>query len=228
MGTLHKPPEWRTATAAELAEHDARIARAHAGVQLPRIVHNLAERGARRVTCGFCWQAPGEPCTPGGFHLARFLRAYRRGLIVDRRGRCGHRGDAVTARTLDGAGRPGTGPAADVRVTAAREFLRHVRTGPKPAALPRQVADREAAELRKLLGQVLDYVDSRPAAVDDGQREVLGQALADAVTYRDPSRRYCLDCEAHPAGLCDDHAADLDLTDAYLALGREFGIEVDR
>ena len=133
----------------------------------------------------------------------------------------------MTARTLDGAGRPGTGPAADVRVTAAREFLRHVRTGPKPAALPRQVADREAAELRKLLGQVLDYVDSRPADLDDGRREVLGQALADAVIYRDPSG-FCPDCEVHPAGLCDDHAADLDVTDAYLALGRELGIKVAR
>ena len=27
-------------------------------------------------------------------------------------------------------------------------------------------------------------------------------------------------------GLCDDHGADLDLTDAYIALGRELGIEV--
>src|SRR5260370_31977766 len=73
MGTLQKPAEWRGATAA---------GRARADGQLPRPVHTLAEQGARRVTCGFCWQAPGEPCTAGGFHLARFLRAHRRGLIT--------------------------------------------------------------------------------------------------------------------------------------------------
>jgi len=114
--------------------------------------------------------------------------------------------------------------AADLRVAAAREFLRHVRTGPKPAALPRPALDRQAAELCKLLGQVLDYADSYPAA-DEGQREVLAQALADAVAYRDPDG-YCLDCAGRPAGLCDEHAADLDLTDAYLGLGKELGIEV--
>ncbi len=38
----------------------------------------------------------------------------------------------------------------------------------------------------------------------------------------------CPDCEAHPAGLCGGHAKDLDRTDAYLALARVLGIEVDR
>ena len=55
----------------------------------------------------------------------------------------------------------------------------------------------------------------------------LGQALADAIEHRTP-RGQCSDCEIHPAWLCDDHAADLDLTDAYLALARELGIEVAR
>jgi hypothetical protein len=64
MGTLHTSPQ-RTARA-----------------ELPRSIHAVAEQGARRVTCGFCWQAPGEPCTADGFHLARFLRAHRRGLIT--------------------------------------------------------------------------------------------------------------------------------------------------
>lgn len=40
------------------------------------------------VWCGFCWAAPGAACAEDGQHLARYLRAYRRGLI-DR--------DAVTA-----------------------------------------------------------------------------------------------------------------------------------
>jgi hypothetical protein len=59
------------------------------------------------------------------------------------------------------------------------------------------------------------------------QGAVLGQVLADAIAYRDPSGA-CADCEQHPAGLCQDHAEDLDRTDAYLALARDLGIEVDR
>lgn len=55
----------------------------------------------------------------------------------------------------------------------------------------------------------------------------IGQALADAATYRDPSGA-CPDCEAHPAGLCEDHAADFDKTDAYLQLAKALGIEVER
>jgi Ser/Thr protein kinase RdoA (MazF antagonist) len=51
---------------------------------------------------------------------------------------------------------------ADPRVTAAREFLQHARTGPKPTALPRIVLDREDAELRRQLGQVLDAIDQAP------------------------------------------------------------------
>ena len=33
------------------------------------------------VWCGFCWTAPGAACMDEGQHLARYLRAYRRGLI---------------------------------------------------------------------------------------------------------------------------------------------------
>jgi hypothetical protein len=33
------------------------------------------------VWCGFCWAAPAAACTDEGQHLARYLRAYRRGLI---------------------------------------------------------------------------------------------------------------------------------------------------
>jgi hypothetical protein len=61
-----------------------------------------------------------------------------------------------------------------------------------------------------------------PAGLD-----TLRQALADAIQYRDPSGA-CADCEVHPAGLCEDHGADLDRTDTYLALARQLGIEADR
>jgi len=59
------------------------------------------------------------------------------------------------------------------------------------------------------------------------QLVTLGQALGDAIAYRDPAGD-CTGCEAHPAGLCEDHAADLDATDAYLALAAELRIEVQR
>jgi hypothetical protein len=37
---------------------------------------------ALRVPCGFCWAPPGTACAPEGQHLARYLRAYRKGLIT--------------------------------------------------------------------------------------------------------------------------------------------------
>jgi hypothetical protein len=42
-----------------------------------------AERAALAllVWCGFCWAAPGTACTSQGHHLARYLRAFRRGLV---------------------------------------------------------------------------------------------------------------------------------------------------
>lgn len=36
---------------------------------------------ALRVPCGFCWAPPGTACAEQGQHLARYLRAYRKGLI---------------------------------------------------------------------------------------------------------------------------------------------------
>jgi len=36
---------------------------------------------ALMVSCGFCWARPGGACGQEGLHLARYLRAYRRGLI---------------------------------------------------------------------------------------------------------------------------------------------------
>jgi hypothetical protein len=39
-----------------------------------------AER-ALIVSCGFCWAVPGTACSDDGLHVARYVRAYRRGLI---------------------------------------------------------------------------------------------------------------------------------------------------
>jgi len=84
---------------------------------------------------------------------------------------------------------------------------------------------RLASELASLLERL---ADERPALAPQ-QREVLGQILDDAIAYRESMLGgTCTGCEIHPAGLCQDHAADLDRTDAYIALGRQLGIEADR
>ena len=114
---------------------------------------------------------------------------------------------------------------ADLRVGQAREFLAGARKR-KVTELPPSILMREDAELRRQLGQVLDVVQADVSLTDE-QLEVLGQALDDAIEWRTPSAN-CTGCDDHPAGLCNDHAADLDLTDAYLALARELGIEVER
>jgi hypothetical protein len=54
-----------------------------------------------------------------------------------------------------------------------------------------------------------------------GQREILRQALADAVFYRDPPV-WCPVCEVEGA-LCEECAAGLARARAYLALGRTLG-----
>ena len=55
------------------------------------------------------------------------------------------------------------------------------------------------------------------------QREVLRQALSDALYYRDPPLE-CSSCEAH-GELCDACAAELARARAYLAVARELGVE---
>lgn len=58
------------------------------------------------------------------------------------------------------------------------------------------------------------------------QRELLAQALADAIHYRDPPV-HCPSCDARDAqrALCDDCAATLARATAYLDLGRKLGLE---
>jgi hypothetical protein len=77
-------PRERIATAAELADEAARTEQALTGAQLPRTLHALCEQGARLANCGECWQKPGTPCDgPDGYHLARFARARKRGLLTE-------------------------------------------------------------------------------------------------------------------------------------------------
>jgi hypothetical protein len=56
------------------------------------------------------------------------------------------------------------------------------------------------------------------------QREVLRQALTDAILYRDPPV-VCAACE-EPDGLCEECAAGLTRARAYLALSRALGIDL--
>jgi hypothetical protein len=64
------------------------------------------------------------------------------------------------------------------------------------------------------------------AKPDGNHLAILGQALADAIEYRQPSG-ICADCDDHPAGLCTPHAADLDRADDYADLARQLGVEAD-
>jgi hypothetical protein len=59
-----------------------------------------------------------------------------------------------------------------------------------------------------------------------GQRELLAQALADAIYYRDPPA-YCPSCDREDAerALCDGCAATLARATAYLDLRRKLGFE---
>jgi hypothetical protein len=56
------------------------------------------------------------------------------------------------------------------------------------------------------------------------QREVLAQALADAVYYRDPPV-YCSTCDAQDT-LCDQCATGMVRARAYLALGSDLGVAI--
>jgi hypothetical protein len=88
-------------------------------------------------------------------------------------------------------------------------------------------AGRLSTELRSLLDQLAAEQAAPALVLSESSAAVLGQALADAIAQRTP-QGICPSCDAHPAGLCDDHAGDLDKTDAYLALTRELRIEVPR
>ena len=57
------------------------------------------------------------------------------------------------------------------------------------------------------------------------QRDVLVLMAADALEYRvEPVAAKCADCDAHPALLCADHAADLDRAERYRTVLRQLGV----
>lgn len=76
-------PRERAATAAELADEAARAERARTGRQHRRTLHALCEQAARMVECRYCGARPGTQCTRrGGYHLARFVRAFIQGRMA--------------------------------------------------------------------------------------------------------------------------------------------------
>jgi hypothetical protein len=82
------------------------------------------------------------------------------------------------------------------------------------------------AEGEQLAVQPLPPGDGEVVAVVQlprGQRELLRQALADAVSYRDPPLT-CRACDVLD-GLCGQWAAGLARARAYLALGGALGME---
>ena len=93
-------------------------------------------------------------------------------------------------------------------------------------AVTADVAERAMWGAR--LADMLALLLAAPESLSDlGQLVILRQALTDAIAYRDPSGT-CPLCDHHPAGLCEDHADDLDKTDAYLALARSLGLEMEQ
>ena len=127
----------------------------------------------------------------------------------------------------------------DERVLRAREFLSGTRKR-KATELPPSLLLREDAELRRLLGQVLDVVaDYQDTDLDLEVTQVtiaggallapadlrtVRDALADAIACRRPGSP-CADCGDE--GLCDVHSADLDTANAYATLARALRIGAD-
>jgi hypothetical protein len=85
--------------------------------------------------------------------------------------------------------------------------------------------------LRRLLSEAYQAMaivvadPQRPiaAVLDSGQLDLLLAALDDAAAWRGHrATSACQDCADSPAELCEEHGADLDRIDQYLALFREF------
>ena len=112
----------------------------------------------------------------------------------------------------------------DQRITLAREYLDEVRGRSPGTELPRLILERELAETRRHLGQVLAVINGQAPALTGAQWELTLVALADAETYvTDRAAAWCEACESAPEGACQEHVNDLDQADAYRQLAREIG-----
>jgi hypothetical protein len=86
------------------------------------------------------------------------------------------------------------------------------------------IAEDAVVQLRALGRIVRDGLGPRRVVLDEGQEAIVLDALAVAAEYR----RYrasltCQACNDHPAGLCEDHQADLDAAGEYDELAGRIG-----
>jgi hypothetical protein len=122
----------------------------------------------------------------------------------------------------------GTGQARVCRA-AARHALRQLpAAGPLPCCgLPGQPASCWIDQFRRLLLQMLGVTAVQLAEVDEGERGVLRQAVADAIGVRAAAAAEpCPDCLTHPALLCPRHAAELDWVSAYRTLADDLDLDL--
>jgi len=130
---------------------------------------------------------------------------------------------------------------ADQRAALAREYLDGARKR-KVTQLPPSLLVRECAELRRHLGQLLDVIGEQAGALQEARAALLSAyeaaavmltaaevaTVLDGLAIAAECRRYrasliCQACAEHPAGLCEDHQADLDQADEYDVLARQIG-----
>jgi hypothetical protein len=124
----------------------------------------------------------------------------------------------------------------DPRAEHARQVLAGYDKGKWTAEV--NLIGHLAGAVRQLLTLIEDYesneADRATSHVAHGtggvwltpaDAEVLGQALDDAIGWR-TSEDECPSCQSRALDLCAEHAEDVRLHVAYLALARSLGIEV--
>lgn len=117
-------------------------------------------------------------------------------------------------------------PPDDVRLVSARRVLAEL---PDVSNItnPWYWIGRLSASLAALAA---GWPSGVPGGLSGEHREVLAAALADAAEYREARAgdSFCADCQADPSLLCSDHAADFDLSSAYVTLAAELELELSR
>ncbi len=103
---------------------------------------------------------------------------------------------------------------ADHRVALGPRVPRRARKR-KVATLQPSLLIRECAELRRLLGQVLDVIEGQTAVLDADQAAIVLSALEDASDGIRERAAHCPDCAASPADLCDGCADRLSRAEGY-------------
>jgi len=124
----------------------------------------------------------------------------------------------------------GTGEACECRA-AARHALRQLpAAGPLPCCgLPGQPVACWIDQLRSLLLQMLGVTAAKLAEADEGERGILLQAVADAISVRAAAAvQPCPGCLTHPALLCPRHAAEMDWVSAYRTLASDLDLDLAR